>query len=114
MVICRNEMKTEVKEKMRNGEGSVSFVHLVDCEKEKNIRMLAELTLRPGSSIGRHSHETETEYYIILSGSGTVNDNGRDVPVQAGDSIITGNGAFHGIANTGTVPLVFHAIIVTH
>lgn len=114
MVIHRREMKTEVKEKMRDGEGSTAFVHLVDCEQEKNVRMLAELTLRPGSSIGRHSHETETEYYIILSGSGLVNDNGAEIPVTAGDAIITGNGASHSIANTGSVPLVFHAIIVTH
>jgi mannose-6-phosphate isomerase-like protein (cupin superfamily) len=114
MVIYRNEMKTEVKEKMRGGEGSAAFVHLVDCEKEKNIRMLAELTLQPGSSIGKHNHESETEYYIILSGSGTVNDDGKDVPVKAGDTIITGNGASHSISNTGPVPLVFHAIIVTY
>jgi mannose-6-phosphate isomerase-like protein (cupin superfamily) len=107
-------MKTEVKEKMRGGEGSVSFVYLVDCEHEKNIRMLAELTLQPGSSIGQHNHENETEYYIILSGSGVVDDNGTEKQIKAGDSIITGNGASHSIKNTGIVPLVFHAIIVTH
>ena len=114
MVIQRDKMITEIKEKMRGGEGSTAFVHLVDCENEKNIRMLAELTLQPGCSIGSHSHETETEYYIILSGSGTVNDNGSDVPVKTGDIMVTGNGASHSICNTGAVPLVFHAIIVTY
>ena len=114
MVIRRNEMKTEVREKMRGGEGSASFVHFVNCEKEKNIRMLAEVTLQPGSSVGKHSHENETEYYIILSGSGTADDNGKETQINAGDTIITGNGAFHSIANTGSVPLVFHAIIVTY
>jgi mannose-6-phosphate isomerase-like protein (cupin superfamily) len=107
-------MKTENKEKMRGGEGTTSFVYLVDCEKEKNIRMLAELTLSPGASIGNHNHEAETEYYIILSGTGTVNDNGKDIPVKTGDAMITGNGAAHSIKNTGTVPLVFHAVIVTY
>jgi mannose-6-phosphate isomerase-like protein (cupin superfamily) len=115
MLIKRNEMKTEVKEKLRGGEGNVAFVHLVtDYEKEKNLKMMAELTLQPGASIGRHNHETETEYYLILSGSGTVDDNGTEVQVKAGDSIITGNGDFHSITNTGTVPLVFHAIIIFH
>jgi mannose-6-phosphate isomerase-like protein (cupin superfamily) len=28
--------------------------------------------------------------------------------------MVTGNGASHSIANTGQVPLVFHAIIITH
>ena len=114
MVIHRNEMKTEVKEKLRGGEGSAAVVHLADCETEKNIRMLAEMTLQPGASIGRHSHDNETEYYVILAGNGTVNDNGTEVPVQTGDATITGSGAFHSIANTGAVPLVFHAIVVTY
>ena len=114
MLIKRNEMKTEVKEKMRGGEGKAELVHLVDCQNEKNIRLLAELTLKPGCSIGSHSHEAETEYYVILSGNGIVNDNGTEKPVKAGDAVITGNGASHGISNTGTVPLVYHAIIVTY
>jgi mannose-6-phosphate isomerase-like protein (cupin superfamily) len=114
MVIQRKNMKTEVKEKMRGGEGHAELIHLVNCENEKNIRLLAELTLQPGCSIGSHSHETETEYFIILSGSGMVNDNGTEMPVQAGDVIITGNGASHSISNTSAVPLVFHAAIVTY
>jgi len=114
MLIKRKEMKTEVKEKMRGGEGKAEFVHMVDCENEKNIRLLAELTLQPGCSIGNHSHEAETEYYVILSGEGIVNDNGIEKPVQAGDAVITGNGASHSIRNNGPIPLVFHAIIVTY
>jgi mannose-6-phosphate isomerase-like protein (cupin superfamily) len=114
MLIKRNEMKTEVKEKMRGGEGKTEFVHMVDCENEKNIRMLAELTLKPGCSIGSHSHETETEYFVILSGEGVINDNGTEKPVKAGDVVITGNGASHSLSNNGSVPLVFHAIIVTY
>jgi len=114
MTIQRDMMKTEVKEKMRGGEGEVKFVHLVDCEDQKNIRLLSELTLPPGSSVGFHNHESETEYYIILSGNGLVNDDGKIKPVKTGDVIITGNGASHGISNTGETPLVFHAIIVTY
>ena len=107
-------MKTETREKMREGQGSTEFVHLLDCENQQNIRMLSELTLQPGCSIGSHVHDSETEYYIILSGSGMVNDNGTDLPVKTGDLIVTGNGASHSISNTGSVPLVFHAIIVTY
>jgi len=114
MLIKRNEMKTEVKEKMRGGEGKTELVHLVDCENEKNIRMLAELTLKPGCSIGSHSHEAETEYFVMLSGEGVVNDNGTEKPVKAGDVVVTGNGASHSLRNNGSVPLVLHAIIVTY
>jgi len=114
MLINRNKMKTEVKEKMRGGEGKAELVHLVDCENEKNIRLLAELTLMPGCSIGNHSHENETEYFVILSGEGMVNDNGIEKPVKKGDVVLTGNGASHSICNNGTAPLVLHAIIVTY
>ena len=114
MIIKRNEMKAEVKEKLRGGEGKTTILQLVDCEKEKNIRLLAEVTLEPGASIGKHNHENETEYYLILSGSGLVDDNGKDTEVKAGDAVVTGNGAFHSIANTGSKPLVFNAVIVTY
>jgi mannose-6-phosphate isomerase-like protein (cupin superfamily) len=114
MVYRRSGMKTEVKEKMRNGEGSVRLTYFVEPGSEKNCRMLAEITLQPGCSIGYHQHGQETEYYLILSGTGMVNDNGADVPVKAGDVMATGNGASHSIKNTGSAPLVFHAVIVTY
>jgi len=114
MVIHRNEMKVEDKEKMRDGEGTTHLTYLVDSNSQKNARMFAEITLNPECSIGYHQHDSETEYYFILSGTGTVNDDGTEVEVKQGDSIITGNGASHSIRNTGSVPLVFHAIIVTY
>ncbi|MDR2078522.1 MAG: cupin domain-containing protein [Treponema sp.] len=113
MIYHRNEMKTEQKEKMRGGEGSAFFTHFVDGSTMQHARLLAELTLPPGASIGCHQHDRETEYFIFLSGSGMVNDNGVEMPVTSGDVMVTGNGASHSVANTGQVPLVFHAIIIT-
>ena len=114
MVIRRKEMSIEEKEHMRDGEGSTRIVNLLDASNEKNARMFAEITLNQGCSIGYHQHQSETEYYFILSGTGTVNDDGREVEVRPGDAIITGNGAFHSIKNTGSVPLIFHAVIITY
>ncbi|MDR1803553.1 MAG: cupin domain-containing protein [Treponema sp.] len=114
MVINRNEMKVEDKERMRDGEGTTHMTYLLDGSMEKNARLFAEVTLNPGCSIGYHRHDSETEYYFILSGTGTVNDDGKEVQVKQGDSVITGNGASHSIKNNGSVPLVFHAIIVTY
>ena len=114
MVIHRNEMKNEDKEHMRDGEGSTHLTYLLDGSTQKNARMFAEIILDPGCSIGYHRHYSETEYYFILSGTGTVNDDGNEVQVKQGDSVITGNGASHSIKNTGSVPLVFHAVIITY
>jgi mannose-6-phosphate isomerase-like protein (cupin superfamily) len=107
-------MKTEDRERMRDGEGSTHFTYLLDGSTQKNARMFAEVTLNSGCSIGYHQHDAETEYYFILSGTGIVNDNGKEIQVKQGDSVITGNGAFHSIKNNGTDPLVFHAVIVTY
>jgi mannose-6-phosphate isomerase-like protein (cupin superfamily) len=114
MIIRRNEMKVEKKEKPRGGDGIVTYTHYLAPDTEKNARMLAEMWFPPGASIGYHQHENDTEYYIVHSGSGIVSDNGKEVPIKSGDVMVTGDGASHSIKNTGTEPLVVSAIIVTH
>jgi len=114
MIIHRHTMKVELKERMRDGEGTTTLVHFVDGATMKNARLLSEITLPPGASIGEHRHDSETEYYIILEGTGMVKDNGVDTPIKAGDVVVTGDGASHSIKNTGTTPLKFIAVIITY
>ncbi|GHT96511.1 hypothetical protein FACS1894141_6730 [Spirochaetia bacterium] len=114
MLKSRNEFRVEKKENMRGGDGTVTLTHFVESGEQKNARLIAELTLPPGASIGSHQHDNETEYFIFLSGTGTVNDNGTEKPVKSGDVMVTGDGASHSVRNTGTVPLVFNALIITH
>jgi mannose-6-phosphate isomerase-like protein (cupin superfamily) len=114
MIVYRNEMRREAKEQMRGGEGTTSFVHFQEAGEMRNARLLAEITLPPGASIGDHAHDAETEYYIILSGTGIVADDGTDKPVSPGDVVVTGNGARHSIRNAGQEPLVFHAAVITY
>jgi len=114
MVITRNEMKLDQMERMRGGEGTVKTRQLVDGSTQKNARLFSEMTLDPGCSIGYHQHNSETEYYFILSGAGTVNDNGKEMQIHQGDVMVVGNGESHSIKNTGNIPLVFHAVIVTY
>lgn len=114
MVVRRSEMTQESREKMRGGEGPVQITNLVDPAKLPHGRLLAELTLPPGSSIGVHAHGSETEYFILLSGEAVVADNGTDRVVAPGDLVITGGGATHGIRNTGVEPVRLIALILTH
>ena len=80
--------------------------------KDQAIKEISWLTLAPGDSIGYHPHVTNEDTYIIVSGQGTFKDkDGRDVPVKAGDVSIVRKGESHGLANTGTVPLVFIDVI---
>ncbi len=114
MIVRHNQMKIELKEKMRGGEGTTTLIHFVDGATMKNARLLSEITLPPGASIGEHRHDSETEYYLIQEGTGVVVDNGAETPVGPGDCVVTGDGASHSIANTGTAPLKFIAVIITY
>ncbi len=74
--------------------------------------MLGEVTLMPGSSLGMHTHAENEEIYIILSGEGSYTDNdGTQSIVKSGDTTLTRKGEQHCIANNGTTPLTFLAII---
>jgi mannose-6-phosphate isomerase-like protein (cupin superfamily) len=112
MIRKENKMKTETKEKMREGEGQVSICHMISKEEMAGGRLFAKLTLPPGASIGPHRHEGETEYYAIISGWGEVTEDDGKKKVAAGDIVVTGDGESHSIANIGEEPLVFIAVIV--
>ena len=116
MVRTNGTFTTEIREKMRGGSGSVKVETLwaPGTDLKSKTRLCARLTLAPGSSIGYHDHINEEEVYCIVSGQGFVTENGQKIPVAAGDSILTGNGAGHAIEATGTEPLVILATIMLY
>ena len=68
--------------------------------------------LAPGKQATRlHRHHLQEEMFLILSGSGTLRHDDRNVPVKAGDFILylAGDPAAHTFVNTGTEPLEYLA-----
>lgn len=62
--------------------------------------------LPPGTSIGDHRHPAdEEEFYLVLSGAGTMRLEDETVPVVAGDLVRNPAGGLHGLVNTGARPL---------
>ncbi len=112
MIHKRDTMKTELKEKMRGGEGTVSITHLVEKDKIKNGRLMARIDIPVGASIGQHTHEGETEYYLIQEGEGEVQEADGLKQVGPGDVVVTGDQETHSIKNTGHIPLIMTAIII--
>jgi mannose-6-phosphate isomerase-like protein (cupin superfamily) len=109
------DMITEVRERMRDGEGKVEILHIIKKDDTKGkIRLFAKVKLNKGCSIGMHSHEGEDEVFYILSGRGMAIDDGKEYAVGPGDAIVTGDGASHSIANTGDEPLEFMAVILLY
>ena len=115
-MIARNDsLHTELREQMRGGKGTVKLEHWFKPEAfGAKTRLCARMTIAPGASIGSHTHEGEDEIYLVLSGSGIIQEKGEWVPIHAGDAILTGKGDSHGVENTGTEPLVIAAVIITY
>ena len=60
--------------------------------------------LDPGASEGGHTHDGEEpfeEIYYFLEGSGTMQIDGDELPVRAGDAVLAPQGVEHGFRNTG-------------
>jgi mannose-6-phosphate isomerase-like protein (cupin superfamily) len=66
--------------------------------------------LHPGSAIGYHLQEKQEVYYI-LSGDGILTMNGKEIPMHAGDALLTKPGSHHGLKPAGNQDL---AVLITY
>ena len=113
MIKSKNECKVEVRENMRGGDGSIEICHLVTEDDLYNKgRLFATITLKSGCSIGKHTHEQDSEIFHILTGTALYDDNGTEKTVGAGDVLICKKGESHSIKNTGDSDVVLTALIV--
>ena len=113
MIRRKEERKVDVK-KMFNGDGEVILTHILNGADEMygKGRMFNVLTLAPGNTIGRHTHEGDNEIFYFLSGTGEYDDNGTITTVGPGDVAICSDGQAHCVKNTGDIPLEFIALIL--
>jgi mannose-6-phosphate isomerase-like protein (cupin superfamily) len=76
-------------------------------------RLFAVTTIKPGCSIGEHTHQGDFEVYVINSGQGRFTDNGQPpVMVGPGDVCLTRDGESHALENIGTEDLVMTAVVI--
>ena len=96
------------------GKGELKLEHILSgAEMKDKCGLYARVTMRPGDSVGYHTHHGDGECYFILSGEGVYDDNGTKRTVKAGDVTWTPDGSSHGLENTsGTEDLVFIALII--
>ena len=106
--------KIEKKENFKGGQGVILLEHLLNDEQMDGMcRMYAKVTLMPGSSIGYHTHDGDSETYYILSGEGTyINNNKEETAIYDNDVTFTADGEGHSIINTGNQKMVLIALII--
>jgi len=115
MIKKKSQQKTEIRKNMRGGAGEVTIRHYLDKEDiTAKCRLCAQLVIPPGAGIGLHEHAGEDEIFIIQQGKGIINDNGKNVEVEAGDAIVTGKGESHSVTNNGTTDLIITAVIMQY
>lgn len=113
VIVKDKKSRKETKSEMFGGNGEVQIEILLEPDKLKDeMRMFNRMTFPPGASLGLHDHVDNFEIYYILEGEGTAIDDGKEVPVQAGDVIYTADGATHALINSGNRPLVMLATII--
>ncbi len=113
MIIKSNDMKTNIINNMKNGNGSCKLTNLCDISLVKNSRLFSKIEIDVNSSIGLHKHLNETEFYYIIEGNGIVKeDEDKVFKVNKGDLVVTGHNQSHSIINKGNQKLVLIALII--
>lgn len=113
MIIKPKDMKVEEVANLRGGDGILTKTYLAPAQPDMHLRFLGRFLIRKGCSIGKHVHEGEVEYYIILAGQGVVTEDSGESVVYPGDVIVTGWGESHSIRNECDENLEFIAVINT-
>ena len=113
MIKKAEDMKTAYNENMRGGNGTVELTSFATPEELNNKgRLFANITLKPGCSIGYHVHEKDSELFYVMKGEALYNDNGVESVVSAGDVMLCPAGTGHSVANNGQEDVELCAVIV--
>jgi quercetin dioxygenase-like cupin family protein len=98
---------------MFGGKGEVINTELLKPDEFCNKgRVFSKIVLKPGDSIGRHTHSGDFEAYYILKGEGKFYDNGEEKRIYAGDCALTKDGESHELINDTEENIEFIALIL--
>ena len=97
----------------QGGRGTVTFYDwLLPEEANNHGKVFSKLVIPPGCSIGYHTHQGTFEAYYVLEGEATVNDNGEEYTLTAGDMNYCKEGDGHSTENRTDRDLVLMALIM--
>lgn len=106
MLIDFSKVEEQVIPRFLGGEGTIHARMRVD-----ELGKIMRGTLEPGSSIGLHTHETNSEILYILEGTGKVLYDGAYEPLHAGSCHYCPKGHSHSLINDSGANLEFFAVV---
>ena len=102
MLYKKDSQGTETRDEMRGGKGAVLLTAAMPKDAlPKQLRLVSQITLQPGCSIGYHRHEGETEFFYVLEGQALVKDDDTEAIAAPGDVLVTPPGHAHSVENNG-------------
>lgn len=112
-ILIRDTIETTTYENLHGGSGKVEIRTKVNQDDlVEGLKLFAEVTLMPYSSIGYHYHRDEAEGYFITEGYGVFIDHNKERrEVKAGDLCLITKGQSHGMENMHDNELKFIAIV---
>lgn len=113
MVIRKEARRANLIEHMRGGKGSINKFDYELPQELPHTKMLAEIWLQPGCSIGAHVHQGEHEVFFCHKGEIVLNDNTEERILYPGDISICFSGELHGIENRSQTKACVYAIIIS-
>ena len=105
--------RVEVRENARGGKGQLALHHLFENEQlAPNSRLLCKIVVQPGNSMGMHTHQGESEFFYVLSGSAKFTENGEILLLNPGDTLYTPPGGNHSFEVNGDETLELLAVVI--
>lgn len=113
MIRRRKDYKIEKVESLKGGKGYVTVINFFEMEDFLGKgRLYGKSIIKPGNSIGYHTHEGDQEAYFILKGKALYNDNGKEVILEPGDLAICRDGESHSIESIEEEDLEYIMLIL--
>lgn len=106
MIINFDKMDITNMPNFKGGEGCVDANMFFD-----GINRIFKATLKKGSSIGYHLHETSSEIMYFLQGVATINYNGEISYAKAGEVHYCKKGNMHSVKNEQDEDLVMVCVV---
>ena len=100
MVKKADELKHVMLHNMKGGKGAVEKIASAEPEEyEGGAKVIGRLVLRPGVSIGEHTHEGDEEIMTILAGHACYHEGDAQYILEPGDVTVCKNGESHWVEN---------------
>ncbi len=109
MLFNFDDMEETIIHNFNGGKNDTKAKMFID----ENVKILYG-TMEPGSSIGLHTHEKNSESVYCISGEATVTMDGKTEILKPGMCHYCPMGHTHGMENKGDEDLVIFAVVPNH